>query len=67
MRGDFIQNLHIILGGSEAQLRNECLKRSPLWNIVTKLGLTENMRRRNRADSERASIEQDNIFLLVCH
>jgi hypothetical protein len=33
--------------------------------IVKYLGLTENMRGRNRAESERASIEQDNALLLA--
>jgi hypothetical protein len=59
------QNLPIIPGGSEAQLTNSCLKRSPPWNTVTKLVLTENMRGRNRAESERSYIEQDNAFLLA--
>jgi ATP-dependent DNA helicase PIF1 len=63
--GDFRQNLPIIPGGSEAQITNACLKRSPQWNTVTKLGLTENMRGRNRAESEISSIEQNNAFLLT--
>jgi hypothetical protein len=46
--GDFRQNLLITPYESEAQITNACLKRSPLWNTVTKLGLTENMRERNR-------------------
>jgi hypothetical protein len=54
------------VGGSEAQITNTCLKRSPLWNTVkTKLRLTENTIGRNRAESERSSIEQDNAFLLA--
>jgi hypothetical protein len=65
MNGYFRQNFPIIPGGSEAQLINACFKRSPILNTVTKLGLTENTRGRNRAESERASIEQDNSFLLV--
>jgi hypothetical protein len=66
MIGDFRQNLSIIPGGSEAQIiTNACLKRSPLWNTVTQLGSTENMRGINRAESERSSIEQDNAFLLA--
>jgi hypothetical protein len=34
-------------------------------NTVTQLGLTDNMRGRNPAESERASIEQYNTFLLL--
>jgi hypothetical protein len=65
MSGYFIQNLPNITGGSEAQLSNACLKKSSLWNTVTKLGLTDNMRGRNRAEPERASIEQYIAFLLA--
>jgi hypothetical protein len=65
MSGDFIQNLPIVPDGSEAQITNACLKRSPLWNTETKLGLTENMRGINRAESEREYIEQDNALLLA--
>jgi hypothetical protein len=54
--GDFRQNLPIIPGRSEAQIANACLKRSPLWNTVTQLGSTENMRGRNRAESERSFV-----------
>jgi hypothetical protein len=63
--GDLRQNLPIVPGGSEVQLTNARLKRSPPWNTVTKLGLNENMRGRNRAESERAFIEQDNALLLA--
>jgi hypothetical protein len=61
MSGDFRKNLPIIPVGSEAQITNT----SPLWNSVTKLGLTENTGGRKRAEPERASIEQDNAFLLA--
>jgi hypothetical protein len=37
MSGDFRQKLTIVSGGSDAQITNACLKRSPLWNTVTKL------------------------------
>jgi ATP-dependent DNA helicase PIF1 len=50
MNGDFRHNLPIIPGGSEAQITNACLKRSPLWNTVAKLVLTENTRGRNREE-----------------
>jgi hypothetical protein len=46
--GYFRHNLPIIPGGPEAQITNACLKRSPLWNTVTKFGLTDNTRGRNR-------------------
>jgi hypothetical protein len=49
--GDVRQSLPIIPGGSTAQITNSCLKRIPLWNTVTNLGLTENTRKRNRAES----------------
>jgi hypothetical protein len=42
--GDFIHTLTIIPGTSEAQITKESFKKSPLWNTVTKLGLTENTR-----------------------
>jgi hypothetical protein len=57
--------LPIIPGGSEGKITNACLKRSPLWYTVTKLGLTENTRGRNHAESERSSIEQDTELLLA--
>jgi hypothetical protein len=41
------------------------LRGSPQLNTVTKLGLTGNVRARNRAESEIASIEQENVFLLA--
>jgi hypothetical protein len=41
--GYFRHNMPIFPGGSEAQITNACLKRSPLWNTVAKLELTENM------------------------
>jgi ATP-dependent DNA helicase PIF1 len=63
--GDFRQNLPIIPGGPEAQIKSVCLMRSPLWNTVTKLGLTGNKRGIHCSESERASIEQDNTFLLA--
>jgi hypothetical protein len=43
MSGDIRHNLPIIPGGPEAQITNACSKRIPLWNIVAKLGFTENM------------------------
>jgi hypothetical protein len=63
--GYFKQNLPIITGGSEVQLINACLNSSPLWNTLARLGLTENMRGRNRAESERSSIKQYNALLLA--
>jgi hypothetical protein len=65
MSGNFRQNLPIIAGGSEEQITNACLKRSPLWSTVTNLGLTENMRGRNRTESERSYIEHNNAFLFA--
>jgi hypothetical protein len=64
MSGDFRHNLPIVLGGSEAKITNACLKRSPIWNTVTNLGLPENTRG-NRAESERSSIEQENALVLA--
>jgi hypothetical protein len=65
MSGYFRQNLSIIPDGPEAQITNARLKRSPLWNKVTQLGLTENIRGRNHTEPEISSIEQDNSFLLA--
>jgi hypothetical protein len=65
MSGYFRQNLPIIPGVSEAQITNTCLKRSPLWNTVTKLGLTGNTRGINRTESEISYIEQDNAFSIA--
>jgi hypothetical protein len=65
MSGDFRQNLTIIPGGSEAQITDARMKRSPLWNTVKQLGLTENWRGRNRAELERASFEHAKVFLLA--
>jgi hypothetical protein len=53
------------LNNFQRSVFDTCLKRSPLRNTVTKLGLTENTRGRNRAESERSYIEQDNSFLLA--
>jgi hypothetical protein len=42
--GDFQQILPVIMKGSRAEIVAACLCRSPLWNIITVLKLTENKR-----------------------
>ncbi len=44
MAGDFRQTLPVIPKGSKANELKACLKASPLWQNVTKLNLTVNMR-----------------------
>jgi hypothetical protein len=42
--GDFQQILPVILKGSRAQIVNSCLRYSPIWEDITILKLTQNMR-----------------------
>ena len=51
MSGDFAQNLPVKRGG-RAQIVAATIKRSRLWNSVTQLALTTNMRTRDAAANQ---------------
>ena len=54
MGGDFRQVLPVVRRGTRAQVVDACLKCSPLWNRVTVLRLTVNMRvMATRTDNQR--------------
>jgi len=42
--GDFQQTLPVVVKGSKEDIVSACIQRSPLWQHVTVLHLTENMR-----------------------
>lgn len=52
LAGDFRQTLPVIPRGTPADEINACLKASPLWNQITKLSLTRNMRVQVYNDTE---------------
>ena len=49
MSGDFAQNLPVVKRGGRAQIVAATIKWSRLWNSVTQLALTTNMRTRDAA------------------
>ncbi|XP_049285931.1 uncharacterized protein LOC125765095 [Anopheles funestus] len=59
LSGDFRQILPIVPKGNDAQIINECIKRSTLWSLCTTLRLCVNMRVRTASNATRASELQE--------
>ncbi|XP_053667906.1 uncharacterized protein LOC128718291 [Anopheles marshallii] len=65
LSGDFRQILPIVPRGTEAQIIDQCIKRSALWQQFNKLRLRVNMRVRSAPDANRAcDLQEFADFLL---
>ena len=56
--GDFRQILPVIRSGTRANIVNSCIKRSYLWQSVTRLSLTTNMRVHLHSDQDTKNFAQ---------
>uniref|UniRef100_A0A182PFC9 ATP-dependent DNA helicase n=1 Tax=Anopheles epiroticus TaxID=199890 RepID=A0A182PFC9_9DIPT len=59
LSGDFRQILPTVPNGTAAQIINQCIKRSPLWQLFTQLRLRINMRVCTATDRSHASDLQE--------
>ncbi|XP_061515602.1 uncharacterized protein LOC133393679 [Anopheles gambiae] len=65
LSGDFRQILPIVPKGTDAQIINECIKKSTLWPLFRSLQLRDNMRVRTAPNANQASELRDFANLLL--